>query len=166
MRVNVYHEELSYALEADLAAMRGALERAARDLHEAARLLEETPRRDMAQFVDGSSDRARAALASSPGAALIQCERCRGSGQVTAETLKYHSFLPCSDCGGTGRVPGAAWRAMAREVVEALERATKGRPVYGNPWCKVCSSLWGHHKTDCYVGALLARPEVQRWAGR
>ena len=120
------------ALEADLAAMRGALERIAAPMH---------------TFPDLASEKRRsiaaAALASSPGAA---------SPESLEPILGFQ-------LGSTIDVPAhvaPAWLATAREVVEAAGRVADAKLLPRGSFEPVVIEL----------RALLARPDVQRWAGR
>ena len=62
--------------------------------------------------------------------------------------------------------PGAGWLVTAREVVEAL-KSTSWKNLDGACWCRGPAISGSGHRSVCVnMRALLARPEVQRWAGR
>ena len=154
------------ALEADLAAKTAALAR--HGAHDPT-----CPRRDIFELDEPCSCGFDAALAASPGAAQV-CTFCLGplrnphtlAGKPDS-LLTVGAVFVCIPCAVKSRHEWAERaqknEATAREVVAALGKAALGlhrAGVHPGEFEECVNDFCAEY------GALLARPEVQAWAGR
>ena len=153
------------ALEADLAAKRGALKDAEEFFDALRRITTSASLWEMVctNYPDQVHRAIAAALASSPGAAVnnvVACVNCKQPVQVSALNA-----IRCEACV-------AAWLATAREVVEALNQIVSvDRSAGACDDCMDGEGLCNQHADKWLAAmlvarALLARPEVKAWAGR